>query len=222
MGPNCTTRSIASPRRRLNSPQTRGRRSLPARPASRPSSAWPPFFRKTFRPLSRLAHGIGELTFPPRPTLRRRAPPWREALRFNHGPRPIREVLRRRLAVLPPPDGGEPPLSNAGPRKKNAVEVASEQALAWSGLPIRHHPADGLPGGLLRPLTAPTVRAEALGHSRHSGWSRHQGRLTSLQEAADPASRSRPMAISYDRRASSLAPILASSSARAPSRVGIR
>ena len=29
-----------------------------------------------------------------------------------------------------------PPLSNAGPRKKTQSKVASEQALAWSGLPI--------------------------------------------------------------------------------------
>jgi uncharacterized protein YbjT (DUF2867 family) len=29
-----------------------------------------------------------------------------------------------------------PPLSNAGPRKKTQTKVASEQALAWSGLPV--------------------------------------------------------------------------------------
>jgi hypothetical protein len=29
-----------------------------------------------------------------------------------------------------------PPLSNAGPRKKTQTKVTSEQARAWSGLPI--------------------------------------------------------------------------------------
>jgi hypothetical protein len=29
-----------------------------------------------------------------------------------------------------------PPLSNAGPRKKKQSKAASEQALAWSGLPV--------------------------------------------------------------------------------------
>jgi hypothetical protein len=52
-----------------------------------------------------------------------------------------------------------PPLSNAGPRKKTQTKVASEQALAWSGLPIVIiiRPTVFLEGFFL-PLTGPSVR----------------------------------------------------------------
>jgi hypothetical protein len=51
-----------------------------------------------------------------------------------------------------------PPLSNAGPRKKTQSKVASEQALAWSGLPIVTIRPTVFLEGFFVPLTAPTVR----------------------------------------------------------------
>jgi len=51
-----------------------------------------------------------------------------------------------------------PPLSNAGPRKKTQSKVASEQALAWSGLPIVTIGPTVFLEALFVPLTAPTVR----------------------------------------------------------------
>jgi hypothetical protein len=51
-----------------------------------------------------------------------------------------------------------PPPSNAGPRKKTPTRVASEQALAWPGLPVVIvRPAVFLEGFFL-PLTGPSVR----------------------------------------------------------------
>jgi len=50
-----------------------------------------------------------------------------------------------------------PPLSNAGPRKKTQTKVASEQALAWSGLPVvTIRPTMFLES--VFPLAGPTVR----------------------------------------------------------------
>jgi NAD(P)H dehydrogenase (quinone) len=50
-----------------------------------------------------------------------------------------------------------PPLSNAGPRKKTQSKVASEQALAWSGLPVvTIRPTMFLES--FSPLAGPTVR----------------------------------------------------------------
>ena len=51
-----------------------------------------------------------------------------------------------------------PPLSNVGPRKKMQSKVASEQALAWSGLPIVTIRPTVFLEGFFVPLTAPTVR----------------------------------------------------------------
>jgi NAD(P)H dehydrogenase (quinone) len=51
-----------------------------------------------------------------------------------------------------------PPLSNAGPRKKTQSKVASEQVLAWSGLPIVTIRPTVFLEGFFVPLTAPTVR----------------------------------------------------------------
>ena len=51
-----------------------------------------------------------------------------------------------------------PPLSNAGPRKKTQTKVASEQALAWSGLPVV----------TIRPTDA--EREHILNVVRETGW----------------------------------------------------
>src|SRR5438105_5733217 len=56
------------------------------------------------------------------------------------------------------PMEASPPLSNAGPRKKTQSKVASEQALAWSGLPIVTIRPTVFLEGFFVPLTAPTVR----------------------------------------------------------------
>jgi NAD(P)H dehydrogenase (quinone) len=51
-----------------------------------------------------------------------------------------------------------PPLSNAGPRKKTQTKVASEQALAWSGLPVVTIRPTVFLEGFFLPLTGPSVR----------------------------------------------------------------
>jgi NAD(P)H dehydrogenase (quinone) len=51
-----------------------------------------------------------------------------------------------------------PPLSNAGPRKKTQTKVASEQALAWSGLPVVIIRPTVFLEGFFLPLTGPSVR----------------------------------------------------------------
>jgi uncharacterized protein YbjT (DUF2867 family) len=51
-----------------------------------------------------------------------------------------------------------PPLSNAGPRKKTQTKVASEQALAWSGLPVVTNRPTVFLEGFFLPLTGPSVR----------------------------------------------------------------
>jgi hypothetical protein len=51
-----------------------------------------------------------------------------------------------------------PPLSNAGPRKKTQTKVASEQALAWSGLPVVIFRPTVFLEGFFLPLTGPSVR----------------------------------------------------------------
>ena len=50
-----------------------------------------------------------------------------------------------------------PPRSNAGPRKKTQSKVASEQALAWSGLPVVTIRPTVFLEGFFVPLTAPTI-----------------------------------------------------------------
>ena len=57
----------------LELPEPRGRRSLPARPASRPRAPGRCSSGKRSHPLSRLARGDRRAPFPPRPTLRGRA-----------------------------------------------------------------------------------------------------------------------------------------------------
>ncbi len=57
----------------LELPEPRGRRSLPARPASRPRAPGRRSSGKRSHPLSRLARGDRRAPFPPRPTLRGRA-----------------------------------------------------------------------------------------------------------------------------------------------------
>src|SRR5213075_1324155 len=51
-----------------------------------------------------------------------------------------------------------PPRSNAGPRKKTQTKVASEQALAWSGLPVVTIRPTVFLEGFFLPLTGPGVR----------------------------------------------------------------
>jgi nucleoside-diphosphate-sugar epimerase len=51
-----------------------------------------------------------------------------------------------------------PPLSNAGPRKKTQTKVASEQVLAWSGLPVVIIRPTVFLEGFFLPLTGPSVR----------------------------------------------------------------
>jgi uncharacterized protein YbjT (DUF2867 family) len=51
-----------------------------------------------------------------------------------------------------------PPLSNARPRKKTQTKVASEQALAWSGLPVVTIRPTVFLEGFFLPLTGPSVR----------------------------------------------------------------
>jgi hypothetical protein len=51
-----------------------------------------------------------------------------------------------------------PPPSNAGPRKKAQTKVASEQALAWSGLPVVTIRPTVLLEGFFLPPTGPSVR----------------------------------------------------------------
>jgi hypothetical protein len=51
-----------------------------------------------------------------------------------------------------------PPLSNTGPRKKTQTRAASEQALAWSGLPVVTIGPTVFLEGFFLPLTGPSVR----------------------------------------------------------------
>ena len=114
--------------RRAELPQPGGRRSLSARPASRPPAA-APFFRKAFPPVIRSARGEGRAPFPPRP---------RSAAKQRLAGSPTLYHCPRRsriFCVAASPSAGameaSPPLTNAGP----TCAIAQKRRVKVRGVP---------------------------------------------------------------------------------------